>query len=195
MCARSLVGSDQLSLAPAAASMASNGHPENLARTLPGPPGIKGFGGPGGAPGFRPLGMGPAGFPNPAGPWQDAPGFQARPGPPGAGLHRGPPGFGGPLGTGAMPGFRPGMDRGPMGGPPGGPPGGTLGTGGLPPLAGELDSLLTHKSARDRAKTEKCVRQPSSHLAWRASHEFNLSCLLGMQGALLPPAHRGTESV
>ena len=40
-----------------------------------------------------------------------------------------------------------------MEGPSGGPPG----MGGPGALPGELDTLLTHRSARDRAKTEKCA--------------------------------------
>ena len=44
-----------------------------------------------------------------------------------------------------------------MEGVTGGLPGVPPGMGGPGALAGELDSLLTHKSARDRAKTEKCA--------------------------------------
>ena len=75
-----------------------------------------------------------------------------RTGLPDAGPVGGPNGFHPPTGPAMGQGLRPGMGA-VNGGLPGGPH--VMGGPGAP--AGDLDSLLTHKSARDRAKTEKCA--------------------------------------
>lgn len=139
----SLVGSEPLAPGAAIAGADLNGHAH--AGPLPGPPaGSQGFSGPAGGPGLRPPG---AGFAYPGAPRQEGPGFSGPPGPMGP-LGRGPAGH--HPGPGMPPGFRPSL------GPPHGVGPGMA--GGPAPLAAELDSLLTHTSARDRAKTEKCAR-------------------------------------
>lgn len=159
--------------------------PDSPAGHLPGPPGpMQGLPGHAGAPGFRPQGAPAPGLGNPGGPWQGAPGFLGRPGPPDAGAMGGPNGLRPPVGPGMGQGVRPGMEA-----VNGRLPGGLPGMGAPGALAGDLDSLLTHKSARDRAKTEKCA------LLHAPSHALlplillnpvlcrNISCMTNRQGA------------